>query len=291
MDDQQKRHHIKANASTRVNYFVSGYVTPQACQGGSYYHNGIQYHEMVVSAYRQFHLFTYDAMVDDQEIVSIDNLDLVLPCPLSHRYCKTQRYGTFTWNPLPQHEQCHFHHVRDTKGIVITDENHQETFISTDKTMIRLILDKPQSQCGHVMFGTSYQKLFLSEDVVNPGFPKGLPPSEMSIWTYANQQDGFMMGELTRYIKHEFENIHQESCRRALHERKFNYDRILTEQHGAIDGDTAALGGGYFLTVAGEAFYRYRCKRLIVRARPTSCLLYTSPSPRDKRQSRMPSSA
>ena len=34
------------------------------------------------------------------------------------------------------------------------------------------------------------------------------------------------------------------------------------------------------------------CKpRLLVADEPTTCLLYTSPSPRDKRQSRMPSSA
>ena len=31
--------------------------------------------------------------------------------------------------------------------------------------------------------------------------------------------------------------------------------------------------------------------KLIVKEYPTACLLYTSPSPRDKRQSRMPSSA
>ena len=56
--------------------------------------------------------------------------------------------------------------------------------------------------------------------------------------------------------------------RDRVHDR-FNYDRILAEQHGAVDGDTAALGGGYFLTVAGEAYYRYQCRRRIVTARPT----------------------
>ena len=35
----------------------------------------------------------------------------------------------------------------------------------------------------------------------------------------------------------------------------------------------------------GETFWQYR------NYHPTDCLLYTSPSPRDKRQSRMPSSA
>ena len=40
---------------------------------------------------------------------------------------------------------------------------------------------------------------------------------------------------------------------------------------------------GAGMTKAGVARYR--------RENPGSCLLYTSPSPRDKRQSRMPSSA
>jgi len=98
-------------------------------------------------------------------------------------------------------------------------------------------------------------------------FPKGLALDEMSVWMYANQQDGYMMGELTRYIRTEFADIHHENCRRNTISERFNYDKILSEQHGSTDGDTAALGGGYFLTVAGEAYYRYRCRRLVVRAR------------------------
>ena len=44
--------------------------------------------------------------------------------------------------------------------------------------------------------------------------------------------------------------------------------------------------GVYFLTAKGKAFYDQLMEQQYV-----ACLLYTSPSPRDKRQSRMPSSA
>ena len=83
-------------------------------------------------------------------------------------------------------------------------------------------------------------------------------------------QDNFMMGKLTKFIQREFATIQQHACQTSVLQDRFDYDKILAEQHGSTDGDTASLGGGYFLTVAGEAYYRYRCRRLLVTARKTS---------------------
>ena len=55
----------------------------------------------------------------------------------------------------------------------------------------------------------------------------------------------------------------------------------------AYDFETSALGSTQFSDGSFEFFLRYDLINRLNR----SCLLYTSPSPRDKRQSRMPSSA
>ena len=65
---------------------------------------------------------------------------------------------------------------------------------------------------------------------------------------------------------------------------------------GIGDGSTGLIGGSDKAISAGEhslsprevAIEFDRTRRVYL---PNTCLLYTSPSPRDKRQSRMPSSA
>ena len=43
--------------------------------------------------------------------------------------------------------------------------------------------------------------------------------------------------------------------------------------------------------IYGDLIERFGSPEAVLNANPSDCLLYTSPSPRDKRQSRMPSSA
>ena len=139
----------------------------------------------------------------------------------------------------------------------------------------------PAQRPGHVlMAATPAQALFGALPCKPVGTELALPSS---IYTLqfpahplpAHQQDGYMMGELTRYIRTEYAGIHHENCRRNTIAERFNYDKILSEQHCSTDGDTAALGGGYFLTVAGEAYYRYRCRRLVVANRLLSRVFLT----------------
>ena len=55
-----------------------------------------------------------------------------------------------------------------------------------------------------------------------------------------------------------------------------NIERLLTAAVGI------SAEGGEFTEIV---------KKMVFQGKPWNCLLYTSPSPRDKRQSRMPSSA
>ena len=51
------------------------------------------------------------------------------------------------------------------------------------------------------------------------------------------------------------------------------------------------VGWVIYIAVLLAIIITFRCFLMIGRVPSESCLLYTSPSPRDKRQSRMPSSA
>jgi hypothetical protein len=59
-------------------------------------------------------------------------------------------------------------------------------------------------------------------------------------------------------------------CERAALIRGQAYARLAAEQRAASDGETTALGGGWFATAAGDAWYRYYCRLIWVQARHTS---------------------
>ena len=272
-DPKGKLHQLQPNSTTRIYYNAVGRTehtqSGPACIGENYHLNGITYTDMVVSVARKFELFQYTATVDDEELLHIPQLAITLPCDFPQLYCKTSRHGTFTWENQNRANMCPYYQTRITKGIVVQDSQERNLYISTDNSMIRLLIQEPISRCGHIIYRTNYEKLFVTSDLTAQTFRTDLPTTEMSVWTYANMQDNYMMGTLTRFIQQEFAAVHQYSCQSSMTRDRFNYDRILAEQHGSTDGDTAALGGGYFLTVAGEAYYRYRCRRVMVRARAT----------------------
>jgi len=105
-DPKKGVHDLAVNASTRVSYLIAGAITQKtsgpSCTGGDYHFKGETHKHMVVTVSRQFHLYTYEANVDEDEIIDIPTLDLVLPCAMSKHQCQTQNFGTFTWNPLPR---------------------------------------------------------------------------------------------------------------------------------------------------------------------------------------------
>ena len=271
-------HTLLPNTTTKVPFYVTGYVYEDdygpCCQGGIYKRDGKTYYGIVVKTTRQITLEAYDGRVDDDGEIFLPQLDLTMPCIMRQRQCRTRNFGTFVWNPLTTKDSCTYFRTRTTKGIIISDTDDRETYISTDKSMLRLIIGKPQSKCGAILLHTNYEKLYLTEDGRN--YPENLHGSEFSLPTYVNQQDGYLYGRLTKNVREEFAKVHYENCRRRSRQEHFNYDRLMAEQ-GTTDGDTATLGGGFYLTMAGEAYYRYQCRRTVVRARSTTKCYATLP--------------
>jgi hypothetical protein len=71
--------------------------------------------------------------------------------------------------------------------------------------MIRLILRKPAKLCGVAIgFRTNYDNLYLMDELYADQVSDDLPLGEVSTITYANQQDGFLFGEMSAHVKAEF---------------------------------------------------------------------------------------
>jgi hypothetical protein len=61
--------------------------------------------------------------------------------------------------------------------------------------------------------------------------------------------------------------IRAEFCHRSQQQKLTAYAFLAAEQRIQIDEQTAALGGGKFVTASGEAWFVYMCKTMVARAR------------------------
>lgn len=261
-------HSIIPGDTKHVTYFAAGSTDDSTgsikCQGSSFRYQGRTYEDMVVTVQQKVTILKQPAEILDNDLVHIPRLAIKLACSASTLKCVSPNFGTFIWS-LPSNT-CRYIKIRRTKGLIISDDSGQDTYMSNDGTLIRLALVNPTSKCGVVVYETNYARLFLTADLATDAFGDSTP-HDLSIYTYANQQDGWLHGSLTSYIVEEFYKVHEYICRLLLSHGSSDYDRILAAQHGSIDGDTAFLGQGHFVTAAGEVYYRFRCSRIIVTAR------------------------
>jgi hypothetical protein len=87
--------------------------------------------------------------------------------------------------------------------------------------MIRLILWRPAQLCGKATgFRTNYDDLYLMEDISADQVSSSLPLREVSTITYANQQDGFLFGEMSAHVKAEFGALLEFNCRQEQHRER-----------------------------------------------------------------------
>jgi hypothetical protein len=227
---------------------------------------------MVVNLHFEFTINQLTGMVDLEGKVTILEDQIHLPCPVEKRGCAVSQKGhrTYAWEPPTELQTCPYYKVRNVTGIDVTDQEGHVIFMSRDASMVRLMKGSPLSRCGGVMYATDYDNLFLTEELDHPSFLRGLHPSEMSVITYANQQDGFLFGKVNENIQTEAIAVHREQCEKEGRRRGRDYARQAAEQHAVKDGETAHLGNGRFVTAAGEAWYRYQCRQTKVQGRETN---------------------
>jgi hypothetical protein len=131
--------------------------------------------------------------------------------------------------------------------------------------MIRLILRQPAQLCGEATgFHTNYENLYLMDEIYADQVSNTLPLGEVSTITYANQQDGFLFGEMSAHVKAEFGALLEFNCRQEQHQERSPLRSKGKERRPHMDGYTVGLEEGWFLTYAGELMYHYSCQPIIV---------------------------
>lgn len=272
----EKEHELISNGVTTITFPKTGSYSHATsggdakCEGEIVHGDSGWYDRLVTTTQVSVRLVEEDAnIVSDGVHKSITMLHrrLELPCGVHEAACVTAR-TTYIWDPPRQGDgSCSLYFLRTTSGIEVSGANGATTYISNDESMIRVIKRDPIARCGSVVHPTNYEQLFLTTAYNYPPFKRKLPLQEMSIITYATQQDKFLYGTLSDYIESEYKNIIEAHCKQNREDASLQYARMASEQGSSQDGDTVGLGEGWFATAAGEAWHKYRCRPITVVAR------------------------
>jgi hypothetical protein len=207
---------------------------------------------------------------DDSDSVMAFYNQVHIPCKQQNEGCVVEDHGTYLWRAPEIRNKCPYFSTRSVSGIETYDRSGNHLFVSQDGSMIRLAKKEAVSQCGSVLYTTDYGNLFLTPFMDHPQFKRKLPERHMSVTTYVNHQDSFVYHNLLDTIEEEVSAVRLEQCRKESSRRSGEYARKAAEQHAIQDGETTHLGSGLFATAAGEVWYRYRCKRILVQAKTSS---------------------
>ena len=273
-------HALRLNDTTYLRTEVAGRTkSDMTCKGEPVKWHQMQNYEpwkptgfgMVGYEHTKVSLHRTWATADPSGVVTVQEDQLQLPCPLREEGCITNRGLVFSWDKPTEKERCPFFLARDVDGVEVPDEDGKPVFISTDGSMLRLNKGAPQSQCGGLVYGTQFSKLFLAprgpQVVVIDAFRRPIHPAAMSPTTYANQQDSFIFHKLIEEMNTRFQLAQKARCMEAQVKATAEYARRAAEQHAIMDGETVHLGSGQFVTASGEVWYHYQCYPLKVRAR------------------------
>ena len=223
----------------------------------------------VVTDYTDFHLEEVEAIKSRGGELTLVRDQIKLPCYAGATECEVEDVGTFFWRLPSKEATCHLFSARAemVEGLEIEDANGRPVFYA-EETMIRLEKRDAISKCGSVLHRTDFDGLYLTEDNRSALLRRMLPLSEMSIISYVNQQDRFLYQEIIEEIRKQLWHSRQRQCQRELGRRRGEYARQAAEQQAVLDGETAMIAPNYFVTSAGEVWYAYHCRPIVVKADP-----------------------
>lgn len=282
-DPQGRVHKLDLEVTNHIYYTHRGSVTMDkwhtGCTGGTITtKDGKSLNRMFVGRYRDITLSEMEITIDNEGGVMVYMTQTRLPtpeCHAKHLSCIV-RSGTYNWHPLSRSESCMLYAVRNSTGSVVTASSGQNVFMSTDQSMIRLLVGPETTKCGIAVHPTDHSRIFLTNSPDQSLFLRPLHPSEMSVITYSNAKDSWLFGKLTANIEDELRKVLKNSCKHMSSTAALQFGRQSVAQSAASGGTTSRLKDNWFTTTAGDAWYRYQCRRLHVEARDTNGTCYDS---------------
>ncbi len=223
---------------------------------------------MIVTHY-EIKLEKHEALVDNKDDgMRLERSGLKLPCALEDEECETGEHGTYLWNEPKEMHRCPLYKARGPlHGVEILDSTGTTTFATTDGSHIRLTKGSPSSYCGAIVHATDFADLYLTTETHHTPFNRELPEAEVSVSLFSNVNDRFVFDTVTSDYVRALRYMREKQCEENREMKASRYAARAAEQGALMDGETAALGDGQFVTAAGEAWYQYRCKRIKVTAR------------------------
>ena len=251
------------------------------CRGGLFTDSmGKEYDNVVASDYVELELLERTATVDRKGVLALELEERVLKanpttgeCMASSGHCETLEMGTFIWKPASDTgEECPLYrlkeHIAHGREVVTVDRKGKRSrvFMSTDNSHLRLLLGKERNRCGSKVIATDYDKIFLSDDLTNPLFSREIHSNEVSMGTYATQQDGYIYYALGEQLSDAVNAALKLACEREVALQKLRFAELAAAERARMDGETASLGEGRYATAAGEVWYTYACRPIVAQA-------------------------
>jgi hypothetical protein len=191
------RHPLRVNATRIVLVETKGrtWVTEEGevkCKGEKFDYEGKHYEDLVISHQFAITLVEDTALINPDSTLITNQEEIILACQASENACATNQ-ATYIWDTPTEQEKCLYFESRRTKGTVVTTETGDSTYMSTDGSMVRLLLkEEPIAACGRLVTGTNYPNLFLAKPQDNPSIYRRLHPQDATVYTYINNQEDYL---------------------------------------------------------------------------------------------------
>ena len=243
------------------------YLNPSGevkCHGENWKIGNVNVPDMVVAHEMKITLQTETFIIRSKEVRAMST-GYTLPCPSHEGSCQTPT-ATFIWDISDR--TCPMAFTRTSHGIIVTDDNGNEVFMSTDNSLVRFVLRDTVSACGEIIQKTNYEHLFLYHGQSAKFQKHQVDPSDVNMITYVNNRDDYLYNRIIDQVEAEMNKVLHHDCekRASLHQAQAKTSR--TELM------TISLGNGTFSTQAGETLWTYTCHPVEVTARESeTCYL------------------
>ena len=228
------------------------------CGGGSltFTIDGVEqtHKEMVRFNLLKIQLKEEELIRDTETNEVVTETGVKLSCSARTGFCSTSE-ASYVWEP-PSPDYCPYALARVSEGIVVTDDADDEVFMSTDDSLIRLMLKQPAPACGRMLRRTNQPGVFINLDMDAP-ITRKLAGEELRYSTYITTRDDYIYNYVLDQVEKELNVLLQEDCATSGPRGRGRF--FL--QHTLPGYSNFFMDNGTFATAAGEVLYYYECER------------------------------